>query len=67
MVGKGEWITLGKSQIRVSYLMSVTEEEAVNLLTSKVVHADKVRNAWKQANKYKSPNLKKVETKKKKS
>lgn len=58
MSESNEWITLGKTQFSVSYLVSVSEDEAIKLLSKDNVHGDRVRNAWKQANKFKSPNRK---------
>lgn len=65
MGANAEWIVLGKSQIRVSFLTSVTEKEAIEHFKGSNIHPDRVRNAWKQANKYKSPNRKKKVTEKK--
>ncbi len=45
-------VTIGKSQFRLSYLRSVTIEEAVEHYQS-ACHDDRVRNAWKRANKKK--------------
>jgi hypothetical protein len=53
LVEKDGVIKLGKSQFSVVYLQSVTIDEAVENLTNKFVHADRVRNAWKRANKKK--------------
>jgi hypothetical protein len=49
----GEWIVLGTTQIRVEWLQSVTEKEALEFLKGKSVHPDRIRNAWKQANRKK--------------
>ena len=54
-----KWIRLGNVDFPVHYLITVSEEEAVDLLSSKHIHSDRVRNAWKQANNFKSPNRKK--------
>lgn len=54
-----KWIRLGNVDFPVHYLVTVSEEEAVELLSSKHIHSDRVRNAWKQANNFKSPNRKK--------
>lgn len=63
MSNQNEWITLGNSTIRVSFLQSVTEDEALEHFKTKAIHDDRVRNAWKQANNFKSPNRKIVEKK----
>ena len=65
MDSSNEWIKIGNTSFRVAYLQSVTEEIAVTLLTTDHVHADRVRNAWKQANNFKSPNRKRTAKKKK--
>jgi hypothetical protein len=59
MDNNNEWITLGKTQIRKSFLVSCTQEEAVKAFSANGVHSDRVINAWKQANNFKSPNRKK--------
>ena len=59
MSGVDQWIILGKTQIRKSYLVNCTQEEAVKFLSGNGVHSDRVINAWKQANNFKSPNRKK--------
>ncbi len=46
----GEWIVLGTTQIRVEWLQSVKEKEALDFFKDKNIHPDRVRNAWKQAN-----------------
>lgn len=57
----GKWIVLGKTQLSVDYLKSVSEEEALAHYEGKAIHADRVRNAWKQANNFKDSNSKKKE------
>ena len=59
MSGVNEWIKLGKTEIRRSYLANCTQEEAVKFLSAKGIHSDRVINAWKQVNNFKSPNRKK--------
>tara|TARA_R110000803_G_scaffold199395_2_gene263433 strand:- start:490 stop:681 length:192 start_codon:yes stop_codon:yes gene_type:complete len=59
MDNNNEWIILGKTQIRKSFLVNCTQEEAVEALSANGAHSDRVINAWKQANNFKSPNRKK--------
>lgn len=50
---KDGWLFLGKSQISVAYLKSVTLEVAIKELVSEALPESRVRNAWKRANKKK--------------
>lgn len=45
-----EWIKLGTTSIRASWLKSVKEKEALEFFADKAIHPDRVRNAWKRAN-----------------
>lgn len=45
-------LTIGKTQFNLAHLRSITLEEAVKTIGGRV-HEDRVRNAWKRANKKK--------------
>ena len=49
---QGDSIRVGKSTFRLSYLRSVTIEEAIEHFKGSC-HEDRIRNAWKRANKKK--------------
>ena len=50
---KEDKIRLGKSEFTLSNLRNVTLEEAILGLTNKFVDENRVRNAWKRANRKK--------------
>lgn len=52
IIEKDGVIRLGKSQFLVSYLQSVTMEEAIEHYKT-IAHDDRIRNAWKRANRKK--------------
>ncbi len=52
VIEKDGVIKLGKSQFLVSFLQIVTMEEAIEHYNT-IAHADRIRNAWKRANKKK--------------
>jgi hypothetical protein len=46
-------LQLGKSRFDLVYLRSVTLEESISNLTNQFVDENRVRNAWKRANRKK--------------
>lgn len=52
MIEKDGVIRLGRTQFLVSYLQSVTMEEAIEHY-KKIAQEDRIRNAWKRANRKK--------------
>lgn len=50
---KDGFIQLGKSRFSLEYLRNVTLEDAIPNLTNQFVDENRVRNAWKRANKKK--------------
>lgn len=50
---KEGFIQLGRSRFSLEYLRSVTLEDAIPNLTNQFVDENRVRNAWKRANKKK--------------
>ena len=50
---KEGFVQLGKSRFSLEYLRSVTLEESIPNLTNQFVDENRVRNAWKRANRKK--------------
>lgn len=50
---KDNVIRLGRSNFSLSYLRDVTLEDAIATLTNQFVDENRVRNAWKRANRKK--------------
>lgn len=50
---KEGFVQLGKSRFSLEYLRNVTLEDAIPGLTNQFVDENRVRNAWKRANRKK--------------